>query len=285
MKLLLILLFLFSYIVGVTQTKYNGIWQGIMYTTSAQEGTLLYIDFGTDKKNVTGTSREVLQNSDEYSIHKLKGTHDSTQIKFRQYYLHSKKLNSKVIWQQFEARLSYVDSTGYLVGTFIRNNDKKQGKIILYPSKFSHQNITAQQSPSPHWVKTFINDIKLNKKSPHLREKERGDFAFKPIYFDYDKFEIKEEYFSFLKSMIEVISEHSDLRIKITGHTDPDGSDAYNNELSKKRANAIQDFFVKNGLNVDKLVIDFKGEKELINPTDQSENGKQLNRRVDFVFI
>jgi outer membrane protein OmpA-like peptidoglycan-associated protein len=171
------------------------------------------------------------------------------------------------------------------VGTFTRNNDKKQGKIILYPSKFSHQNITAQQSPSPHWVKSFINDIKLNKKSPHLREKERGDFAFKPIYFDYDKFEIKEEYFSFLKSMIEVISEHSDLRIKITGHTDPDGSDAYNNELSKKRANAIQDFFVKNGLNADKLVIDFKGEKELINPTDQSENGKQLNRRVDFVFI
>ena len=85
--------------------------------------------------------------------------------------------------------------------------------------------------------------------------------------------------------MIEVIAEHSDLRIKITGHTDPDGSDAYNNELSKKRAQAIQDFFVKNGLNADKLVIDFKGEKELINPRDQSENGKQLNRRVDFIFI
>lgn len=285
MKMLLILLFLFSYIVGVAQTKYNGIWQGLLYATSPQEGTLLYIDFGTDKKNVTGTTREVIQNSDEYSIHKVKGTHDSTQIKFRQYYLQSKKTNSKVIWQQFEVKLSYNDSTGYLSGTFTRNYDKKQGKIILYRSKFTHQTITALQSPNPHWVKAFINDLKLNKKSPHLREKERGDFAFKPIYFDYDKFEIKEEYYIFLKSMIEVIAEHSDLRIKITGHTDPDGSDAYNNELSKKRAQAIQDFFVENGLNADKLVIDFKGEKELINPRDQSENGKQLNRRVDFIFI
>ncbi|NDF59900.1 MAG: hypothetical protein EB100_02370, partial [Crocinitomicaceae bacterium] len=42
---------------------------------------------------------------------------------------------------------------------------------------------------------------------------------------------------------------------------------------SKKRAQAIQDFFVKNGLDADKLVIDFKGEKELINPKDQSDNG------------
>ena len=285
MKLALILLFLFSYIIGVTQTMYNGIWQGIMYTSLVQDGTLLYIDFGTDKKNVTGTIREVLQNSEEYSIHKLKGTHDSTQIKFRQYYLQSKKANSKVNWQQFEAKLSFNDSTGYLTGTFQRNNDKKQGKIILYQSKLTHQNIISIQSPSPHWVKAFMKDLKLNRKSPYLREKERSDFSFKPIYFDYDKYEIKQEYFTFLKSMIDVIAEHSDLRIKITGHTDPDGSDAYNNELSKKRAQAIQDFFVKNGLDADKLVIDFKGEKELINPKDQSENGKQLNRRVDFIFI
>lgn len=284
MKLLLIILFLFSYIVGLTQTKYNGVWQGIMYTNSPQDGIIIYMELGTDKKNVTGTTREVLQNIEDYSIHKVKGTHDSTQLKIRQYYLHSKKPNSKVIWQQFEAKLTFIDSTGYLTGTFNRSNDKKQGKIILYPSKFTHQSITAQQSPSSHWVKSFLNDIKLNKKSPHLREKERGDFAFKPIYFDYDKFEVKEEYFSFLKSMIDVIAEHSDLRIKITGHTDPDGSDAYNEELSKKRAQAIQDFFVKNGLSADKLVIDFKGEKELINH-DQSENGKQLNRRVDFIFI
>jgi len=285
MKLILILLFLFSWIVGVTQTKYNGVWQGIMYNSSVEDGIIVYIDFGTDKKNATGTTREVLQNSEEYSIHKVKGTHDSTQIKFRQYYLQSKKVNSKVIWQQFEAKLSYNDSTGYLTGTFQRNNDKKQGKIILYQSKLTHQNIITLHSPSSHWVKAFMKDIKSNRKSPHLREKERSDFAFKPIYFDYDKYEIKQEYFTFLKSMIEVIAEHSDLRIKITGHTDPDGSDAYNNELSKKRAQAIQDFFVKNGLDADKLVIDFKGEKELINPKDQSENGKQLNRRVDFIFI
>ena len=84
--------------------------------------------------------------------------------------------------------------------------------------------------------------------------------------------------------MIRVIKSHSDLRIKITGHTDSDGSDEYNEDLSQRRAESLVNFFVRNGMQRDRIVIDFKGEKEPVG-SNKTDEGKQSNRRVDFSFI
>ena len=74
------------------------------------------------------------------------------------------------------------------------------------------------------------------------------------------------------------------MRVKVTGHTDADGSDAYNDELSKRRAKAIVDYFEAHGLSEDRLEFDFKGEHEPVDSNNTS-SGKQRNRRVDFKFI
>ena len=81
-----------------------------------------------------------------------------------------------------------------------------------------------------------------------------------------------------------MVKSHSDLRIEITGHTDCDGSDNYNLNLSKRRSEALLLFFEQNGLAKDRVVMKYKGEKE---PIDQNQTplGKQRNRRVDFRFI
>jgi outer membrane protein OmpA-like peptidoglycan-associated protein len=84
--------------------------------------------------------------------------------------------------------------------------------------------------------------------------------------------------------MTRVVDGHTDLRIKVTGHTDNVGSDAYNIDLSKRRAQSLIDFFVAHGLSKDRIEIDFKGESDPIDNNSTPE-GKQHNRRVDFVFI
>ncbi len=84
--------------------------------------------------------------------------------------------------------------------------------------------------------------------------------------------------------MIRVVDGHSDLRIKVTGHTDADGSDTYNLDLSKRRAEALIQFFIVNGLSRERIEIDFKGEADPIDDNATPE-GKQRNRRVDFSFI
>jgi outer membrane protein OmpA-like peptidoglycan-associated protein len=120
--------------------------------------------------------------------------------------------------------------------------------------------------------------------APDIREKERQNFQFEPIYFEYDKAEILTEYNAFLDRMIRVVDGHTDLRIKVTGHTDSDGSDAYNVDLSKRRAEALINYFIDHGLTRDRIEIDFKGESQPVDSHETPE-GKQHNRRVDFSFI
>ena len=99
-----------------------------------------------------------------------------------------------------------------------------------------------------------------------------------------DRYEIDSSYFPYLQKITRILNSHTDLRLRIIGHTDADGSDDYNIALSKNRANAIFQFLVNAGIASDRMVFDFKGEG---NPTDTNENesGKQRNRRVEFEFI
>ena len=133
-------------------------------------------------------------------------------------------------------------------------------------------------------MKFFIEDLKKGYNAPTIRDVERKNFVFQPIYFDYDKAEIRAEYNDFLIKMARIVDGHTDLRIKVTGHTDADGSDAYNLELSQRRAQVLIDFFMSKGLSRDRIEIDFKGEKS---PADSNSTpeGRQNNRRVDFSFI
>ena len=77
---------------------------------------------------------------------------------------------------------------------------------------------------------------------------------------------------------------HTDLRLKVVGHTDWDGSDSYNEKLSQQRAETIILYLEKNGLSRDRIEFEYQGEKKPIQSNETSE-GKKRNRRVDFYFI
>ena len=287
MKSSLIILFSFYCFCSFSQVKMDGIWQGLMQRDGAKwnEATVLFLEVVTVDKNLTGRTREEVTKSDCYMIQKIKGTIvDSVTIKFKQYVTEKKKATPKNSWIPFEAKLSFDTITGYLSGTYtLLAGRKTGGKITMYRStaEFSNSDmIMLHQS----WRDVFIQDLNQHRKAPAIREWERKNFVFEPIYFDYDKDSLKVEYQAYLKEMVRVVLDHTDLRIKITGHTDADGSNVYNKDLSARRAKSIQDFFMKCGLPNHKVVTDFKGEEEPVD-NNKTDNGKQRNRRVDFTFI
>ena len=273
--------------VSFAQTNFNGIWQGIIQKEGSKlsESSILFAEFTLVEKNITGKTRDELPKSDNYIIHRIKGqVIDSITIKFKQYISEAKKLNSRTIWIPIECTLKYDSVTGYLSGHFNQTAGRKSGgKITMYRSNAefsSNEMIMLHQS----WRDVFIDDLNKKRKAPEIREKERRNFVFEPIYFDYDKDELKSEYFIYLSDMARIVLDHTDLRIKMTGHTDADGSDTYNKDLSQRRAKVIQEFFIKQGIPIHKIVIDFKGESEPVD-NNKTDNGKQRNRRVDFAFI
>ncbi len=259
----------------------EGVWKGLLIKDGQKpdQASIIYFDFG--KEPIT---REEMTAKEGYVVRQLKVESKGNTIKAKQSTILKKKDVYGNRWCMLDFELTFVDSTGYLQGKFYSLECKGvSGKVVCFKVNETvsrEKTIIELQS----WRPIFAEDLKNGRKSKEVRDAERKNFHFEPIYFDYDKAEIRPEYNSFLSRIVYVINSHSDLRVRVTGHTDADGSDQYNDGLSERRAQAIIDFFVKAGLKRDRIVIDFKGEKVPIGD-NHSSAGKQLNRRVDFEFI
>lgn len=130
-----------------------------------------------------------------------------------------------------------------------------------------------------------IGNIKIAKGLPDTRHKlvEEGKFSTTGILFDVNAATIKPESSGVLKEIADVLQKHPELKVKIIGHTDSDGTDAVNLELSKKRAEAVKQILIKDhGIDSSRLESDGKGETAPVGD-NKTKEGKAQNRRVEFV--
>lgn len=287
MRLILVCnIFFFFNVYNYAQENLNGNWLGIMQRAgqSLDESTPFYLTIEGNGTSITGFTREEIYDTEDYAVKQIKGSSENNTLKFQQIVIKKNNKNPKIKWCRFDAALKYNATTGYLEGDFASTDCKRLiGKLTLYRATYQFA-IDEKNELSHLWFTQIVKDLKEGLNAPEIRKKERDNFKFEPVYFDYDKAEIRSEHVDFLNRLIKVVKGHSDLRVKVTGHTDADGSDAYNDELSKRRTEMIVSFFVQRGLNADRLQFDFKGEKQPIDSNTTPE-GKQRNRRVDFSFI
>jgi outer membrane protein OmpA-like peptidoglycan-associated protein len=264
----------------------DGNWQGVMIRAGndMSKGTILYSEFKIVDGVLSGYMREEIYNSDLYALKKINGKLVGEELNFKQVVVEKHKRSSRQKWCRMTGKLNYDPVTGYMSGTYESYDCKRVlGKIILYRSKLNVSKDDEQVS-SHIWFDKFVKDFKDGLNAPEIRDLERKNFVFEPVFFDFDKSDIRDEHHDFLDRMIKIVKGHSDLRVKVIGHTDSDGTNQYNDGLSKRRAEAIIEYFMKQGLSRDRLEFDFKGETEPIDTNNTSE-GKQRNRRVDFMFI
>ena len=131
----------------------------------------------------------------------------------------------------------------------------------------------------------FMSNLRLGVGAPDTRKKilEQKKWVTHGILFDVNSATIKPESYGTLKEMADVMKEYADLKVKIVGHTDADGSDAANLDLSKKRAASVKESLAKEfGIDESRMETDGKGESEPIDKND-TPAGKANNRRVEFI--
>lgn len=119
---------------------------------------------------------------------------------------------------------------------------------------------------------------------------EKGKtFRLKPIFYDFDKFNIRKDASVILDELVRTLYENSTLKIELASHTDSRGSNEYNLNLSQKRAQSVVDYLVGRGISRDRLVAKGYGETRLINKcadgVDCSEAEHQENRRTEFTVL
>jgi outer membrane protein OmpA-like peptidoglycan-associated protein len=285
MKLITLLFLLLNFALQA-QLKLSGEWQGIIIEKNQdwKEGKPIYMTISVINGLIDGKIREEIYNTNSFSVMKISGkTTSSSSIElFEDRVLKQTEKGSYPCLRKL--KLSYNEESGYFEGVFesIKCPDS-QGKIVLYKSNFNF-NDKNESLMNHSWFLRLNSDLENGLSSPTKRLEELKAFKFESIYFDYGQDFLKEEYKNYLLKMIKMVKSHSDLRIKITGHTDADGSDTYNDKLSKRRTDTIIRFFEENGLKRDRIVTDYKGEKKPVD-SNKTEDGKRKNRRVDFEFI
>jgi OOP family OmpA-OmpF porin len=101
------------------------------------------------------------------------------------------------------------------------------------------------------------------------------------IFFDVDKYELKEKSKTELLRIVRFLGENPTVRIEISGHTDNTGAASYNKQLSEKRAHAVYNYLINNGVDAKRLIAKGYGSEQPIAPNDTDQH-KQLNRRIEF---
>jgi outer membrane protein OmpA-like peptidoglycan-associated protein len=103
------------------------------------------------------------------------------------------------------------------------------------------------------------------------------------VSFDFDRAEIKPAFSATLDKVADILVRYDRSIVHVIGHTDSTGSDAYNQDLSERRARSVTNYLASRGVQDSRLQTEGRGESE---PRDSNatEAGRQLNRRVELII-
>jgi len=133
----------------------------------------------------------------------------------------------------------------------------------------------------------LLSNLRLAVGAPDTRNKllTEGKFVTSGIHFDVNSDKIKPDSYGILKELANVLRENQEVKIKIVGHTDSDGDDSKNMELSKKRAESVKNALANEfQVSSSRMETEGKGESMPVSKND-TPAGKAQNRRVEFVKL
>ncbi|HYC85939.1 MAG TPA: OmpA family protein, partial [Chryseosolibacter sp.] len=154
----------------------------------------------------------------------------------------------------------------------------KLGRYILTASADGYLNATDSVEVDSEDRTPFNKDI-------YLQPIEVGvTVRLKNIYFDFDKFTLKQESFIELNKVVEFLKHNPTVEIEISGHTDNKGSDEYNTNLSQGRSQEVVNYLISQGIQAERLSAHGYGESKPID-SNETDDGRANNRRVEFTIL
>lgn len=132
---------------------------------------------------------------------------------------------------------------------------------------------------------TQLSEYKEIEKNLYLTPIEKGGvFRLNNVFFDYDKSDLRAESYPELDRLIEFLIENPDIIIEISGHTDSQGGDEYNLNLSSARAKSVTTYIIQKGIANSRVISKGFGETKPI-ADNSTEDGRQFNRRVEVKIL
>ena len=148
--------------------------------------------------------------------------------------------------------------------------------VVMFLASCSSMNVTEEQVYSGN-VKTVKASSST---SNNINYDSMAVFANATVYFEFDKSNLTSKSIQTLKSAVNALNENSSIMITLYGHADERGTREYNLALGQRRAEAVSDYFVLNGISKDRITVRSYGEERPL-ASGQDEESYSKNRRVE----
>lgn len=108
-------------------------------------------------------------------------------------------------------------------------------------------------------------------------------FVLSDVLFDVNSPTLKANFTSQLDTLVDILRKNTRIQVKITGHTDNTGREAYNQRLSTSRAEAVGLYLIEKGIYPERIQFEGKGSTQPI-ADNTFEEGRRKNRRVEIIL-
>lgn len=187
--------------------------------------------------------------------------------------------------------VSLLDVNGKVIETFFTKEDGKYefkeigcdktytilGERVVYKSDMKDF-VTSPKNEDKSTIDLYLKPLIID-----------NEIVINPIYFDYDKSNIRPDAAYELENIVAVMREHPKMIIKVESHTDSRGRDKYNLKLSDRRAKSTRDYLFSRGIATDRIqsAIGY-GESQILNECKNgvkcTDKKHEENRRSKFII-
>ncbi len=105
-------------------------------------------------------------------------------------------------------------------------------------------------------------------------------FTLNNVFFDFDKASLREESVLELNRLLAILIKYPVIQLSVAGHTDDLGSESYNDQLSRNRAETVANYLISKGIEKARLKVEFYGEN-MPSVVGKTPEARQRNRRVE----
>ncbi|MGA1582959.1 MAG: OmpA family protein [Saprospiraceae bacterium] len=185
-------------------------------------------------------------------------------------------------WRKLSAEFQAAQASNFLtIGNF-------------FPDSLT---LTEKQNPTLlNFGYYYIDDVSLRKIEPILEVPVPEDdltkipleeglvIRLKEIFFETNQYELLPRSFIELNKLVAILSSNPDMLIEVRGHTDNRGDNDYNLYLSRKRAGAVAEYLIQQGITRNRIQFQGFGDTRPV-ADNSSPEGMQQNRRVEFLIL